>query len=165
MMSVALTDLEYDDRLALDANGAEALGTTRSYRYVNYRVAVSVRPADRWSLGVGLAAGGRDDTYAGYYDYTNASVFLTVDHEFGPKSRLHVYASMFDTGYDTATISGDPAAEVLGSNEQLYMARFHRSLGKRVRWFAEAGTRQRDNQNPVFTFDREWVLTGIHFGR
>ncbi len=31
-LSVTLTDLDYDDRLALDANGDEVLGTTRSYR-------------------------------------------------------------------------------------------------------------------------------------
>ena len=164
-LSVVLTDLDYDDRLALDANGDEVSGTTRSYRYVNYQLAVSVRPADRWSLRVGLAGGGRDDTYAGYYDYANASAFLAVDHEFGLKSRLHVYASIFDTDYESATVSGDPAADVLGSSEQLYMARFDRSLGKRTRWFVEGGTRQRDNQNPVFTFDRDWFLTGIHFGR
>ena len=164
-MSVTLTDLDYDDRPALDADGVEVSGTSRSYRYANYRLAVNVRPTDRWSLRVGLAGGGRDDTYAGYYDYTNASAFLSVDHEFGPKSRLHVYASMFDTGYDTATVTGDPADDVLGSNEHLYMARFNRSLGKRVRWFVEGGTRQRDNQNPVFSYDKDWVLTGIHFGR
>jgi len=164
-MSVALTDLDYDDRPALDANGGAVSGTTRSYRYVNYSLAVSVRPADRWSLRVGLAGGERDDTYAGYYDYANASAFLAVDHEFGPKSRLHAYASILDTDYETATVTGDPTAGVLGSHEQHYLARFHRSLGKRASWFVEGGRRQRDNQDPVFTYDRDWLMTGIHFGR
>jgi hypothetical protein len=164
-LSVSWTDLEYDERLALDELGNAVVGTTRAYRYVGYDLALRVRPAERWSLRVGLGSLGRDDVHAGYYDYTGLSTFLAVDHEFGPRSRLHLYVSAYDTDYDTATVPGDPTDNLLGSTDQIYLARFDRSFGRRTGWFVEGGTRQRENQDPDFSYDRDWLLVGIHFGR
>jgi hypothetical protein len=162
---LALTDLEYDDRPALDEAGAKVPGTTRTYHYAHYQLLLQVKPTELWSLNVALGAGGRDDDYAGYYDSVSRSGSVALGRYFGRKSRFRLFASLRDVEYDHATVSGDPADEVRGSDEQLYAGRFTRTIGEHLRWYVEGGTQQTDSRDPVFAYDRDWVLTGIRFGR
>jgi len=162
---VALTDLDYDDRPALDEAGAKVPGTTRTYHYARYQLHLQVKPAEPWSLHVGLAAGGRDDDYAGYYDSVSRSGSVALGRYFGRKSRLQLTASLRDVEYDHATVSGDPTDEIRGSDERYFAGRFTRTIGEHLRWYVEGGAQQTDSRDPVFAYDRDWVLTGIRFGR
>ena len=80
-------------------------------------------------------------------------------------SRLRFYATLRDVDYDQATVTGDPIDPIRSSQEQRYAARFTRSFGERLRWYFEGGTQRTDSQDPVFAYDRDWVLTGIQYGR
>ena len=162
---VALTDLDYDDRPALDEAGTKVPGTTRTYHYARHQLLLQVKPAEPWSLHVALAAGGRDDDYAGYYDSVSRSGSVAVGRYFGRKSRLQLIASLRDVEYDHATVSGDPTDEIRGSDERHFVGRFTRTIGEHLRWYVEGGTQQTDSRDPVFAYDRDWALTGIRFGR
>lgn len=163
--NVALTELDYDDRPALDETGAKVPGTTRTYHYARYQALVLVKPAEPWSLRVALGTGGRDDDYAGYYDNVSRSGSVALGRDFGGKSRLQLIASLRDVEYDHATVSGDPTDAVRGSDERHFAGRFTRTIGEHLRWYVEGGAQQTDNPDPVFAFDRDWVLTGFRFGR
>jgi hypothetical protein len=164
-LRVALTDLDYDDRPALDEAGTEVPGTTRTYHYAQYQLLLQVKPAEPWSLHVALGAGGRDDEYAGYYDSVSRSGSIALGRHFGRKSQLRLVASLRDVEYDHATVSGDPADDIRGSDEQRFAGRFTRTIGEHLRWFVEGGTRQTDGRDPVFAYDRDWVITGFRYGR
>lgn len=164
-VNVALTDLDYDDRPALDETGTKVPGTTRTYHYARYQALVLVKPAEPWSFHVALGAGGRDDDYAGYYDTVSRSGSVALGRHFGSKSRLRLIASLRDVEYDHATVSGDPTDAIRGSDERYFAGRFTRTIGEHLRWYVEGGTQQTDSPDPVFAFDRDWVLTGFRFGR
>jgi len=163
---VSLTDLDYDDRPALDDSGTEVPGTQRAYEYTQYGFTVAIKPSASWKLDLGLANGGRDDTYAGYYDSFSTSGFLAIGRDLGKRNRLRLYASMREVDYDHATVTGDPLDNDIRANEDMrYAARFSHTFGERLRWFFEGGQQQSDSNDPVFAYDRDWVLTGIHYGR
>jgi hypothetical protein len=163
-VQIALTDLDYDDRPALDRSGVVVAGTTRSYRYAQYQVSLNVRPTDPWNLSLALASGGRDDTYAGYYDNVSRAGVLSVDRALGARSRLRVFATLRELDYDRATITGDPADGIRGSDERSYVARWSRRFGERLGWYVESGLQQTESEDPVFAYDRNWFLSGIRFG-
>jgi hypothetical protein len=162
---VALSDLDYDDRPALDRIGNEVPDTRRAYRYTRYQLAVRVEPADAWHLNVGVDAGGREDTYAGYYDSETRSGYFALNRDLGRSSSLRLLAAMRDVQYDHATVTGDPADEIRSSDERRFVGRYVHSLAERLRWFVEGGVERTDSRDPVFAYDRDWVLTGIQFGR
>lgn len=164
-VSVSVTDLDYTERPALDDVGAAVAGTLRSYRYTQYQASLSVRPADRWSLGFSLAGGGRDDVYAGYYDSASRGAYVSLGRELGQHGVLRLSASARDLDYDRATISGQPDGEVNENDVQRYLARYEHDINRRTRWFVEGGTQTSDSRDPVFTYDRDWVYTGIQFRR
>jgi hypothetical protein len=164
-LQVALTDLDYDDRPALDKSGAEVPGTTRTYRYTQYRLSLGVVPAERWHLDVFLASGGRDDTFADYYDSVSRSGLVSLARALGRSSNLRLVASVRDVEYDHATVSGDPVDEIRARDERSFAGRFDRGFGPHLRWYVEGGREDSDSRDPVFSYDRDWMLTGIHYGR
>ncbi len=164
-LGIALTDLEYDDRLALDRNGAEVQGTRRTYHYSQYELALRVKPSAPWNLDLGLTAGERQDTHAGYYDSASATGYVGVDRSLGASSKIRAVASVRTLEYDHATVTGDPLDDLQASDEQRYLARFSREFGQRWSWHVEGGTVRADSRDPAFAYDRDWMLTGFRFGR
>jgi hypothetical protein len=163
-VSVALTDLDYEERPALDLSGAEVPGTTRSYRYAQYQLSLNVKPAEPWNLAFAIATGGRDDTYAGYYDNVSHAGFISVSRDLGTHAHIRFFTTLREMDYDHATVTGDPADGIRSSDERSYVARWSRRFGERLNWYVEGGAQQTDSQDPVFAYDRNWVLSGIRFG-
>jgi hypothetical protein len=164
-LHVARTEIEYEDRPALDANGSVVPGTQRKDELTHYGMTLVLAPGPGWKLDVGLAAIGRSDTHAGYYDSSGASGGLGLNRELSPTSALRLFAAVRDVDYDRATVTGDPAdSDLLGSIERSYGARFTRGVGDRLSFQVEAGTQATDSQDPVFTYDRDWIYTGIRIG-
>ena len=73
-VSVVATDLDYDERPALDADGGEAIGTTRNYRYYQLRTSLRVRLNQKSNLVFGVRGADRQDTYQGFYDYRSSTL-------------------------------------------------------------------------------------------
>ena len=89
---------------------------------------------------------------------------MSVDRELGANSRLRFFASLRELDFDHATVTGDPADGIRGSDERSYVARWSRSFGERLSWYMEGGAEQTESQDPGFSYDRNWVLSGIRFG-
>jgi len=124
-----------------------------------------VQPAPRTRLSLGGRAGGRDDTYAGYYDSNNSEGSLSLEQSFSDRSRLRIFSSLRDVEYDQATVSGDPGDEVRSSDERRYAARYTHRFGDRLEWYVEGGADRTDSPDPIFAYQRDWILTGMHFER
>jgi hypothetical protein len=164
-VSVILTDIEYDDRPALDLEGFEVEGTTREYRSAEYRVEVLVSPTRNTFVNFGVRNGDRADTYVGYYDFNAQTAFLSVDQAIGKRNRVRVSGSMLKVDYDRAIVPGTIEEAIRGSEIRRYVARYDYVFHRNVGLFFEGGVQRNDNQDPIFAFDRDWVLTGIEFRR
>jgi hypothetical protein len=164
-MNAAFADLEYDDRPALDREGSSVPGTQRSYRYTRYGLALRVEPTGVWHLDLGVGLGNREDVYAGYYDSDIRSGYLAADRELGRKLRLRVLAGLRRVDYENATVTGNPVDDLRTSDERRFVGSLEHDLMDQLHWFAEGGVERTDSRDPVFAYDRRWVLTGIRFGQ
>jgi hypothetical protein len=164
-VSFILTDIEYVDRPALDLDGFEVDGTTREYRSAEYRLEILVSPARNTFVNFGVRSGDRSDLYAGYYDFNARTAFLSVDQNIGKRSRVRVSGSMLKVDYDRAIVPGTIEEAIRGSEIRRYVARYDYVFHRNVGLFFEGGVQRNDNQDPIFAFDRDWVLTGIEFRR
>ncbi len=164
-ISAILSDLEYDENPALDENGFEIPGTTRQYEYADFSFSVRIAPGERVNLEVGVRGGTRDDTYAGYYDFDSQVSFIALNCQPGRRSRLQLYASMRELDYENAVVPGSPNGDFRASDVTRlvgrYEWRFHKSLGL----FGESGAQKTKNSDPIYAYDRSWVLTGMTFRR
>jgi hypothetical protein len=165
-LAVVWTELRYDEQLALDGQGQAVAGTQRRYDYTDYRLTAQVAPGRQWRLRVGLRGGGRDDLYAGYYDFDARTSFVSVDHRPADNHRLQLYTSYRNLDYaNAAVVPGDPASEMRGNDVRLYLGRWDWKFKRHVRFFTEGGVQRTDSQDPVFAYDRDWLLTGIQYRR
>jgi hypothetical protein len=164
-MSVAFTDLDYEDRPALDATGNEVAATQREYRFAQYRLALRVLPAERWSLNFGAAHIGRDDTHAGYYDSATRSLHAAADRTIGDRGRVSVYGQLLRADYDAATVTGDSLDLLRGNDLRRLIARFEQGAGRHFEWFFEGGTEDADSRDPIYAYERDWFLSGVRFRR
>jgi hypothetical protein len=164
-ISLVLTDLDFDRRTALDRSGTEVPGTRREYRYSQLHLKATVEPAENWKLSGGFLGNGRDDTYDGYYDSETRLGFFAVERSLGARSKLRAQATIRDVSYDRATVTGDPEDGLLGNDERRYLGRFEQALGPHLRWFVEAGSERTDSEDPLFAYERQWALSGVHYGR
>jgi hypothetical protein len=162
--SVALTDLDYDARPALDAAGFAVPGTTSKYRYAQYRVTFLVRPTTRWFVRLSLRSDDRNDTFAGYYDYGSLSAYASVDRDLTPRSRVRFHASWRRLDYDTATVPDEPEL-IRATDVRRLLGRYERTFSRRLRWFVEGGTQDAGSRDPVFAYDQNWFLSGVQFRR
>ena len=165
IFSVTWTDLDYDERSAIDSDGFRVPDETRSYEYTTYRLTVRARPGTGWNLSVGARVADRSDVYAGYYDYGSMSSYVSLERELGEANRVRFAVSYSDLEYDDATVTGDPQESTLDEKQVAYLTRFERSFHQRSRWFVEGGIRETDSRDPDFTFDGEWFLVGVELRR
>jgi len=164
-VSAVLSDLEYDENPALDAGGSEIPGTTRHYEYADFSLSVRIAPSKRVNLEIGMRGGARDDTYAGYYDFDSRVSFFGLDCKPGRRSRLQLYASTRQLDYDNAVVPGSVNGDFRGSDVTRLVGRYEWRFQKRLGLFGEGGAQQTENTDPVYAYDRNWVLTGITFRR
>lgn len=163
--SVAMTTLSYDEQPALDLDGSEVAGTTREYRHAEYRVKVLISPRRSMFLTVGIRGGDRQDTYAGYYDFNARTAFVTFDQTIGRRNSVQFNASLRQVDYDRAVVPGTIEEAIRSSEVQRYVGRYKYMVHKYVGLFAEGGVLRTDNRDPIFAFDRNWILTGVEFRR
>jgi hypothetical protein len=164
-LSVVRTDLQYDEHPALDGNGSEVSGTTREYDYTDLRINLRLAPGKRWILEAGLRGGARVDTFAGYYDFDSQVAYLSLSHRPGERSRLQLYASNRELDYDRAAVPGSVDGDLRASDVTRVVVRFDWRLQKWLELFGEGGTQQTGNADPIYAYERDWVLTGITFRR
>lgn len=163
--SVRWTDVDYDERPALDKNGLEVPDVDREYRYGQLRLSLRVTPTDRWKIYFGVGGSDRNDTYAGYYDYGSRWSYVAVDRILRDHGRIRLYGSLRDVDYDNATVTGEPEGTVLGNDVQRLLARYERGFRERLSLFVEGGMQRTDSKDPIYAYDTDWVLTGIQFRR
>ena len=164
-VSLALTDLDFKEKPALDGSGNEVPGTSREYRYADYRVRVRLSPTQQWRVSLGLSSSDREDTFAGYYNFDAWTSFVSMDRRVGKNTRFQAYASLRMLDYDAAVVPGDPNGEIRGNEVFRLIGRFDRKLREHVGLFVEGGTQRTDSRDPIFAYDRDWVLTGIRIRR
>ncbi|MCZ6650300.1 MAG: hypothetical protein O7D35_06480 [Acidobacteria bacterium] len=162
-LAAGVTHLDYDERLALDSQGNEVPGTTRTYDYTTYRLALDLLPAPRWDLRLGLLQTARDDTFAGYYTFRQRSAWMSVRRPIGQLHLLQGYLSLGELNYATATVTGDPGGEVRSSEVLQFVGRYRRKMTSAWTLFVEGGFQKSTNPDPVYAYDRGWSLVGITF--
>lgn len=162
-LAVGVTRLDYDERPSLDSQGNEVPGTTRTYDYTTYRLALDLLPAPRWDLRLGMLQTARDDTFAGYYTFKQRTAWVSVRRPVGRIHQWQGYLSLSDLNYATATVTGDPAGEVLSSEVLQFVGRYQRKVASAWTLFVEGGYQKSTNPDPVYAYDRDWSLVGITF--
>jgi hypothetical protein len=161
--SVAWTDLEYEEQAGLDASGEAIAGTTRSYRASEARLAVSLEPAARWALDVGVRGGPRRDAQAGYYDLDSIGAAIGVRHRPSWRTQLQLAASTRDVDYVRATVIDSTSAELRGSRADRVAGRFDYDVRRPTTVYGEVGVESIKNNDPVFAHDRRWIAIGLRY--
>ena len=162
-VSVIATALEHTEQLALDSDGFEVPGTRREYRSLDWTLTLRLVPQRTMNLKVGFRGGDRDDTFAGFYDYSARGAYCSFDWAASRRGKLAVLASLREVDYAHAMVPGTASGEMLGSSTERAVGRFDWQAGKGVGLWAEAGLQRSDNQDPLFTYGRNWVMTGIQW--
>ncbi|HKQ62007.1 MAG TPA: hypothetical protein VJS92_12010 [Candidatus Polarisedimenticolaceae bacterium] len=164
-LSALVTDLDYVEQTALDADGAPVAGTRRQYRSLDWALSLRIVPQRGMNLRVGLRDGDREDTFAGFYDYSARGAYCSFDWAPGPKGKLALLASLRRVDYSHATVPGTTSGETLGSDTRRLVGRYDWQAPSGLGFYAEAGLQRSDNQDPLFTYGRNWMLTGIQYRR
>lgn len=164
-VSVIATELDHAEQPALDASGAEVPGALREYRSLDWTLTLRLVPQRGMNVRLGLRGGDRDDTHAGFYDTRARGAYGSFDWAVGPKGKVAILASLREVDYANATVPGTSSGEMLGSITERAVGRFDWQAAKGLGLFAEAGLQRSDNQSPLFTYGRNWVMTGIQYRR
>lgn len=165
-LSVAFTSIDYAQQPALDASGAPAAGTTRRYGSREVRLVVAYAPDGAWGARFGHRVMDREDAHAGYYSYSASTSYLTLTRRLAATGRIEVQAIHSTLDYDHAIVPGSPDGALQGSGFSGLTARYDRAVGRAsVRWFSEAGLQHAASHDPVYAYDRQWVMTGMEFRR
>ena len=154
---------DYDKLSALDESALQVPGETRSYEGVTLKVAAFFAPVPDLNLVIGVRSSVRDDRYAGYYDYGGAGAFLSVDYSPWEKTGLELYTSLQDIGYDNATIDNTLNGDTRDSERLLVIGRVTHDISSHFSFFVEGGLDSSENKDPLYTFDRNWGMTGFSF--
>jgi hypothetical protein len=165
LVSAGLTDLDYDEQSALDAEGDRVEGTRRSYRSTLLRARAKLEPWTRWKLYVGTSTSDRDDLHAGYYDYGAWSSYASVDRELGERGTLRLFTSRMQLDYANATVSADPEGPTRDSEISRLLARYEHDLLEPVGVFVELGSEQADSRDAAYSYDSDWLMAGIRYRR
>jgi len=162
-LAVGVTRLDYDERLAVDSLGNQVPGTTSTYDYTTYRVALDLLPAPRWDLRLGMLQTARDDSFAGYYTFQQRAAWMSVRRPVGRVHQFQGYLSLSEVDYANATINGAPDDPVRSSEILKFIGRYQRKMASSWTLFVEGGLQKNTNPDPVYAYDRDWSLVGITF--
>lgn len=162
-LAVVYSDLQYDSQPALNEAGLGVLGTRRAYEYLDYRVTLRMAPSAALSFDVGLRGGRRDDLYAGYYDFDSLASYVSLGYSPADRAQLNFSASLSDLDYDRAVIPESPNGEIRSNDVRRYVASFTWQLHRSFDLVVESGLQQTDSTDPIYAYDRDWVLTGVRF--
>jgi len=163
-VSVAVADIDYADLPAVDADGLPVPGTSRSYRSTRLRAATRV-DTNGWIWSVGAAAGAQDDSDAGYYDSSSSTVFASLSKDLRDGGRLRLFSSFDDVRYDSAIVPSPEERIVRGDELARLQAHYDRRLVRSLRWFTEGGVERADSRDPIYEYDRTWVMAGLELRR
>ena len=90
---------------------------------------------------------------------------MTLDQTIGRKNSVQFNASLRQVDYDRAIVPGTIEEVIRSSEIQRYVGRYKYTLHRYVGLFVEGGVLRTDNEDPIFAFDRDWILTGVEFRR
>jgi tetratricopeptide (TPR) repeat protein len=151
----------YEDRLALDANGA--LNVTNPTLEYQYDALTLMAQFDLGSaeIEVGYALTNRDDSFAGYNDYQRGAIHLRGSWQ--PMRRLKLQFAGVSESYDYPnafafdTPQGGP--KTLDDIEAEISARF--SVTRHLQLWAEARYRNVDSSDPRYAYSRVQIPVGL----
>ena len=162
-LSALRTGREYDERTAVDATGASVAGTLREYVYTGFEAKLRLRPENRWRWTFGLETLDREDSYAGYYDYSSWTARALSRFRISSRDRLRLYASLSDREYDNSTVNSEVNGELRSSETLRLRAAYMRKLTRRFDVTVEAGLHSVDNPNPLYEYDRNSLGAWISY--
>jgi len=162
-LSAVRTGREYDERTAVDATGTSVPGTLREYVTTGLDAKLRLRPESRWRWTFGLETLDREDSYAGYYDYSSWTARALSRFRVSSRDRLRLYASFSDREYDNSTVNSEVNGELRSSETLRLRAAYTRKLSRRFDVTAEVGLRSVDNPNPLYEYDRNSLGVWISY--
>jgi len=154
-LSAIRTDREYDERTSVDTTGTSVPGTLREYVYTGFDAKLRLRPENRWRWTFALQTLDREDTWAGYYDYTSWTARVWTRFRISSRDRLILSTSLSDREYDNSTVNSELNGELRSSETLRLRAAFTRKLTRRFDVTVEAGLRSVDNPNALYEYDRD----------
>jgi hypothetical protein len=163
-MSLALADVDYTGLPATDGSGALLPDTSRSYRSAKLRASLRLE-AGRAIWGFGAASGLQDDPVSGYWDSQSSTVHASLSRDFEDGSRLRLFGAVDDVRYDRALVPVTAGGAVRRDELHRLQARYDRSIGRALRWFAEGGSEEGESRDPAYRYDRAWAMAGVEFRR
>ena len=122
-------------------------------------------PSSRWDVRFGLRSAGREDTYAGYYNYDAFRGFASAERKLGRSGAVQLHVSMRDLDYDHATIVTQDSTEAfLGRDMTRFIGRYDHAIAPGLNAYFEAGAERTDSIDPLWKQDRDWGMVGVRFG-
>jgi hypothetical protein len=159
----AWTDRDYDHQTARLVSGEEVPEVTRSFRYSGYGGSLRYLPRGKYNFTVGFIGSERDDTHEGYYDSSGRTSYISASRDILDDSRLILFGSRRNLSYDHATIANRQDGDLRGSETVKFIARYEHGVTERVELFIETGIERSDDQDPLYSYDRDWAKTGIRY--
>ena len=162
-LTAELGGTRYDELPALESDATTAVGTRRRYRSSGLRSAVRVDPTGALSFSLGVDMSDREDLHAGYYDASGIRSFLSAAWQPVERTRIALHISQASFDYERAVIDPTTNSDVRGGDRLRVVAGLERELHARLVLFGEGGSVRSDNEDPLYSFDRNWALAGLRF--
>ena len=162
-VTAELGNVRYDELSALQEDATAATGTRRRYRSTGVRTALRIEPTEALSLSIGAGMSDRTDLHEGYYDSSGVISFLSAAWKPVERTRLSMHVSYSGFEYDRAVIDPATNGDSRGGDQLRAVAALERELHSRLVLFGEGGAVRSDNQDPLYSFDRNWALAGLRF--
>lgn len=154
----------YDDQLARGPSGDLLDGSRRCFQYQGYGVSFRFALPREWAIRVGHTGTDRVDRFAGYYDYAGASYHAQVGKRLGRRTYFELHGSHRRIDYENATVGNEPDGSIRGGRIRQWAGRLEHALGAgRLFLFFEGGAVDSDDRDPVYSYNREWLLSGVRF--
>lgn len=153
---------DYKERRALDLNGNLIAGTTREYLYDIVGLSLRTRFSRNWSMYLDYRRTEREDSYVGYYNYSEDKFGVRLRFNNDPFS-VRLALSMLNRDYPNAFAFNNPAQPRLEYQTLEFKAKGEYKLAKQLGLWLEGKYWDQDTTDSRYIYDRYQLMLGMHW--
>lgn len=153
---------DYEERRALDLNGNLITGTTREYLYNIAGLSLRTRFSRNWSMYLDYRRAEREDSYVGYYDYSEDKLGVRLRFKNDPFS-VRLALSMLNRDYPNAFAFDNPAQPRLEYQTLEFKAKGEYKLAKQFGLWVEGKYWDQETTDSRYLYDRYLLMLGVRW--
>lgn len=153
---------DYDERRALDLNGNLITGTTREYLYDIAGLSLRTRFSRNWSMYLDYRRTEREDSYLGYYDYSENKFGMRVRFSNDPFS-MRLALSKLNRDYPNAFAFDNPTQPRLEYQTLEVKAQGEYKITRQFGVWLEGKYFDQETTDSRYLYDRYQLMLGVRW--